>query len=239
MQVEPSFDQVPFDNSGEGNPPLLRVENLTIDRGHCRVVEGVSFQLPQGSHTAIIGPNGAGKSSLIQAILGLIPCRGRLEWLGNPVIGYIPQKLPVLRSFPLSVVEMVALACSCSGKLCKQRVREALHTVGLDQKAHRPIGVLSGGELKRMLLAYCLVLQPQFLVLDEALAGVDRAGAVAFTELLQKLRTVYNWTILQVSHDLQLIREQVDWVIGINRSVIFMGKPGQVLQGDYLQRLYG
>lgn len=214
------------------------MENLTIDRGHCRVVEGVSFQLPVGSHTAIVGPNGAGKSSLVQAILGLIPYRGRVEFLRQPVVGYVPQKLPFPRNFPLSVAEMVALGCAQRSAGCKQRVREALYQVGLDHKRQKPIGGLSGGELKRMLLAYCLVLQPQFLVLDEALAGVDRAGAVAFTELLGQLQSLYGWTILQVSHDLSLLRQQVDWVIGINRSVVFMGKPDQVLEGEYLQRLY-
>ena len=196
--------------------PLMRVQNLTIDRGHHRAVEGVSFDLPRGSHTAIIGPNGAGKSSLVQAILGLVPCQGRIDFPPNLIIGYIPQKFLLKGVFPLSVAEMVALGAR--GRVSQARVQEALYQVGLEHKSHRPIGVLSGGELKRMLLAHCLVLCPHLLVLDEAMAGVDRKGALEFRDLLQQLRLVNQWTILEVSHELKLLEDQVDWVIGLNRS---------------------
>ncbi len=216
--------------------PLMRVQNLTIDRGHHRAVEDVSFDLPRGSHTAIIGPNGAGKSSLIQAVLGLIPCQGRIESPPNLVIGYIPQKFPLKGVFPLSVAEMVALGAR--GRVARTRIQEALYQVGLEHKCHRPIGVLSGGELKRMLLAHCLVLCPHLLVLDEAMAGVDRKGALEFRDLLQQLRQVNHWTILEVSHDLKLLENQVDWVIGLNRSVVMAGSPKEILTPDRLAKLY-
>ncbi len=217
--------------------PLLRVKNLTIDRGHHRVVEGVSFDLHQGSHTAIIGPNGAGKSSLVQAVLGLIPFQGTIEFSAEFTVGYIPQKFPFDRGFPLSVKEMVALGAG--RRASPQKVREALWEVGLADKSHRPIGVLSGGELKRMLLAHCLVLNPQLLVLDEAMAGVDRQGALCFMELLKQLRRCHGWTILEVSHDIKILEHQADWVIGLNRSVVIAGSPSQLLTPEHLAKLYG
>ncbi len=215
--------------------PLVKVCNLTIDLGGHRAIEGVSFQLQRGTHTAIIGPNGAGKSSLVRAVLGLIPFQGRIEVPKDLKIGYVPQKFPFDRGFPLSVAEMVALGA----RVAPVRIREALYQVGLEHKAHKPIGVLSGGELKRMLLAHCLVLDPQLLVLDEAMAGVDRGGAVAFGELLKQLRQANQWTILEVSHDLKMLESQVDWVIGLNRSVVIAGTPEQLLTPEHLAKLYG
>jgi zinc transport system ATP-binding protein len=215
--------------------PLVRVQNLTIDRGHHRAIEGVSFDLVRGSHTAIIGPNGAGKSSLVQALVGLIPCQGTIDLPHHLVIGYIPQTFSLPKGFPLSVAEMVSLG----GKVSPAKVREALYLVGLDHKSQRPIGVLSGGELKRMLLAYCLVREPQLLILDEAMAGIDRQGAIQFRALLQQLRQLKGFTILEVCHDLKLLEQEVDWIIGINRSVIMAGTPKELLKPDQLAKLYG
>lgn len=220
--------------------PLLSVMNLRIDRGDYRAIEGVSFDVKPGSRTVIIGPNGAGKSSLIQAILGLIPHNlGGIKFAPNVStnIGYIPQKFPFDRGFPLSVWEMVSLGIK--GKVSAQNIRNALTQVGLEHKAKNPIGVLSGGELKRMLLAHCLVMCPKLLILDEAMAGVDAAGELAFGELLTHLRLAHNWTILEVSHNLNTIENQADWVICLNRSVVMQGTPQEILNKENLTKLYG
>ena len=235
------------------NLPVVDVQNLTVVRGKYPAVESVSFQIFPGSNTAIIGPNGAGKSTLIQAILGLIPYRsGYIEILGRQIkdlgkhwqkIGYIPQKLPFDRSFPLTVTELVSLGWPQRG-LMKSReklmaVEKALIQVNLQNHAKQPIGSLSGGELKRVLLAYCLVQHRQLLILDEVMAGVDPTGEIEFAELLANLHNKKAFSILQVSHDLDMVSRYCDQVICMNRRLLCQGKPNVALDEDNLSEIYG
>ncbi len=239
-----------------GEPPVVKVSNLTIYRGEYTAVESVSFQLSSGTNTAIVGPNGAGKSTLIQAILGLREHQaGKIKIFGHQIkklgklwhsIGYIPQKLPFDRSFPLSVAELVSLGYHHQrgflgfGKSRKrQAVEYVLEQVNLQNRAHQRIGVLSGGELKRVLLAYCLVVPRRLLVLDEAMAGVDATGEAEFADLLAKLQQEQAWTILQVSHDLDMVSRYCDRVICMNRRLLCQGVPSIALSTENINRIYG
>lgn len=239
-----------------GELPVVKVSNLTIYRGEYTAVESVSFQLSSGTNTAIVGPNGAGKSTLIQAILGLIEHQaGEIQIFGHQIknlgqlwhsIGYIPQKWPFDRSFPLSVAELVGLGYHHQrsflgfGKSRKrQAVEYALEQVNLQERADRRIGVLSGGELKRVLLAYCLVVPRRLLILDEAMAGVDATGEAEFAKLLAKLQREHAWTILQVSHDLDMVSRDCDRVICMNRSLLCQGVPSIALSLENINRIYG
>ncbi len=235
------------------NLPVIDVQNLTVVRGKYQAVESVSFQIFPGSNTAIIGPNGAGKSTLIQAILGLISYQsGYVEILGRQIkdlgkywqkIGYIPQKLPFDRSFPLSVAELVSLGSPQRGFMKSRAklisVEKALLQVNLQNQAKQPIGSLSGGELKRVLLAYCLVQPRQLLILDEVMAGVDPTGEVEFAELLANLQQENGFSIIQVSHDLDMVSRYCDQVICINRRLLCHGKPSVTLHEDNLTEIYG
>ncbi len=168
--------------------PIVTVRNLSVMRGEYLAVDNVSFELLPGTHTAIIGPNGAGKTTLIKTILGLIEARegeirlfdgtGKQSKRLKQEIGYIPQKFPFERTFPLTVSELVGLGLNSkqwwySSIRKRERIYQALEQVHLTKQAQQKIGTLSGGELKRVLLAYCLVVPRRLLVLDEALAGVD------------------------------------------------------------------
>ena len=167
------------------NQPIVTVSNLSVMRGEHLAVDNVSFELLPGTHTAIIGPNGAGKSTLIKSILGLVEAQsGDIKFFTKSSkklkrfkseIGYIPQKFPFERTFPLTVSELVALGLSNKkwwyrSKRKQKRIDQALEQVNLTKQAKQKIGTLSGGELKRVLLAYCLVAPRRLLVLDEALA---------------------------------------------------------------------
>ena len=223
-------------------------------RGEYLAIDNVSFELLSGTHTAIIGPNGAGKTTLIKSILGLItPHSGEIRLFDATTkhskrfkqeIGYIPQKLPFERTFPLTVSELVGLGLNNKqwwyfSKRKQQIIYEALEQVNLIKQAKQKIGTLSGGELKRVLLAYCLVVPRRFLVLDEALAGVDATGEIEFATLLNNLKQEHNWTILEVSHDLDLVSKYCDSVICINRRLLYQGSPNTTLTPENLLQIYG
>ena len=206
------------------------------------------------NQSAIIGPNGAGKSTLIKTILGLIQARsGEIKLFNStgkqlkrlkPEIGYIPQKFPFDRTFPLTVSELVGLGLNSKQwwydrKRQRGKIDRALEQVHLAQKAQQKIGTLSGGELKRVLLAYCLVVPRRLLVLDEALAGVDATGEMEFAALLNNLKREHHWTILEVSHDLDLVSRYCDSVICMNRRLLYQGSPSTTLTPENLLQIYG
>ncbi|MBE8965985.1 metal ABC transporter ATP-binding protein [Nostocales cyanobacterium LEGE 12452] len=243
--------------------PILKVEGLTVYQGSYLAVQDVSFELLPGTDTAIVGPNGAGKSTLVKAVLDLIPrSAGTIEILGRPIsrlghlrhtLGYMPQNFIFDRSFPISVSELVGLGWTKEGKrknsffskLWRQdreklaAVTEALRRTDAYHLQHQAIGTLSGGQLKRVLLAYCLVMPRKLLVLDEAFAGVDVQGAADFYALLNELKREEGWTVLQVSHDIDMVNRHCDRVLCLNQSIVCTGKPEIALSPQNLLATYG
>ena len=234
--------------------PIVTVKDLSVMRGKYLAIDNISFELLSGTHTAIIGPNGAGKTTLIKSILGLRkPHSGEIKLFDGrkknskqfkQEIGYIPQKFPFERTFPLTVSELVGLGLNNKkwwyfSKRKQQIIYQALEQVHLIKQAKQKIGTLSGGELKRVLLAYCLVVPRRLLVLDEALAGVDVTGEIEFATLLNNLKQEHNWTILEVSHDLDLVSKYCDSVICLNRRLLYQGSPSTTLTPENLLQIYG
>ncbi|MBN3886388.1 MULTISPECIES: metal ABC transporter ATP-binding protein [unclassified Nostoc] len=242
---------------------ILKVEGLTVYQGSYLAVRDVSFELFPGTDTAIVGPNGAGKSTLVKAVLDLIPrSAGTIEILGRPIarlghlrhtLGYMPQNFIFDRSFPISVRELVGLGWVKEGKIKNSffsklwrqdreksaAVTEALGRTDAYHLQHQAIGTLSGGQLKRVLLAYCLVMPRKLLVLDEAFAGVDVQGAADFYALLNELKREEAWTVLQVSHDIDMVNRHCDRVLCLNQSIVCTGKPEIALSPQNLLATYG
>ncbi len=240
---------------------VLAVQNLTVYRGFQAAVQDVSFQLQAGTDTAIVGPNGAGKSTLVQAILGILPRQaGVVSLLGAPLsqtgvlpircrqqIAYLPQNFLFDRRVPMTVHELVGLGWGKLGwelpwvnRQQRQRaINQALARVNADHLQHQAIGQLSGGEMKRVLLAYCLVFPRKLLILDEAPAGLDVRGEADFYDLLYQLKQEENWAILQISHDLDMVRRHCDQVLCLNRMLLCQGGPDVALAHENLALAYG
>lgn len=245
---------------GQGKP-ILAVEGLSVCRGQQLALEAVSFCLEAGTDAAIIGPNGAGKSTLVQAILGILPRQaGRVSLLGHELsvggaipaavqsqIAYLPQHFLVDRRIPLTVAELVALGWDRLGitlpwakaKARRQAVAAALARVGAAHLGDHFISALSGGETKRVLLAYCVVRSRQLLILDEAPAGLDVRGEADFYRLLYELKEAEGWSILQISHDLDMVRRHCDRVLCLNRRLLCQGVPETALAPENLTATYG
>jgi zinc transport system ATP-binding protein len=240
---------------------VLSVEGLTVYRGTYEAVQNVSFSLEQGTDMAIVGPNGAGKSTLIQAILGILPRQsGEVTILGQslsrsgvlpmPVrqqIAYLPQNFLFDRRLPMTVAELVGLGWDqlglslpwVGGRARRLAIRQALAQVDATHLMHQPISGLSGGETKRVLLAYCLVRPRRLLILDEAPAGLDIRNESDFYGLLHALKQEQGWAILQISHDLEMVRKTCDRVLCLNRKLLCQGVPDLVLSPDNLATAYG
>jgi zinc transport system ATP-binding protein len=225
-------------------PPLLRAEGVTFAYGRGAVLEDVDLIVRPGEFVALVGPNGSGKSTLLKVLLGtLVPAAGRVELLGvapsrlteRGRIGYVPQR-PVLESeVPATVEEIVA-----AGRLARRGwwrplrqqdrdyVRHALESVGLGDLAARPLNELSGGQQQRAFIARAFASEPDLLLLDEPIAGVDVESQRRFRDSLVHLIADHGAGVLLVSHELSAVAPDLDRVVVLKRHVLFDGPPTEL-----------
>jgi zinc transport system ATP-binding protein len=218
-------------------PLLLEIEHLAIRRNLEALLDDVTLGVARGSLHVIVGPNGAGKSTLLSAVLGLIPFSGRivLNWSRSGAIGYVPQSFAVDPTLPVTVEDFLALTrqrrpvCLGLSATTRRAVSGLLARVGLGGLERRPLAVLSGGELRRVLLAHALDPEPELLILDEPTSGLDEAAGTWLEATLTTIKGLGRTTILMVSHDLDQVRRIADRVTVLDRRSIAEGPVAQVL----------
>jgi zinc transport system ATP-binding protein len=216
--------------------PLLVVDNIGFAIRGNPILQDVSLRVTGGEIVALIGPNGAGKSTLVRIVLGLLrPDRGRI-WLKPGVrVGYTPQGLAMDDTLPLTVRRFITLGTAAP----RDRVRAVLAEVGAAQVLDSPVQAISGGELQRVLLARALLREPDLLVLDEPIQGVDLNGQYELYDLIGGLRRRRGCGILMVSHELHLVMAATDHVICLNRHVCCSGHPDHVTRDPAYLSLFG
>ena len=215
---------------------LIDVDNLTVRQRGRTLIDRVSLQVRRGEIVTIIGPNGSGKSTTIRAILGIIKANaGHVTKLPNLKIGYVPQKLEINWSMPLTVERFMRLTESHSD----DSIAAALATTGVEALAKRELTVLSGGEFQRVLIARAMASQPDLLVLDEPVQGVDFNAELEIYQLIARLRDKHDCGVLLVSHDLHIVMAETDTVVCLNGHVCCSGSPKAVTNSDQFQNLFG
>ena len=216
--------------------PLVEFLDVSIVRQREFLVSHVSLRVQRGGIHVIVGPNGAGKTTLLVALLGQIPFDGRIvaHWARDGRVGYVPQAFHVDSSLPVTVEDFLALTrqrrpvCFGINAGTRARVATMLREVGLSGLERRPLSVLSGGELRRVLLANALDPMPELLILDEPASGLDEGGVQQLEELLRMLRDS-GATVLMVSHDLEQVRRVADRVTVLDRAIVTEGPPADTL----------
>jgi zinc transport system ATP-binding protein len=203
---------------------LLEVSDLTVRHGREVLLSNISFSVQRGSLHALVGPNGAGKTTLLTAILGLIPFSGRIvaHWEGSGRIAYVPQQFHVDRTLPVTAADFLALTrqrrpvCFGIAPPARKRISLLLDRVGLKGFESRLLSVLSGGELRRVLLANALDPLPELLILDEPAGGLDETAARWLDGTLASLKG--EMTVVMVSHDSEQVRRIADHVTVLERA---------------------
>lgn len=230
------------------NAPAVRFAHVRVRLGERDILEDICAEAPAGGSTVLVGPNGAGKTTLLMCLLGEQRFTGSILFSGGaraPRAAYVPQQLAPDRGLPLRVDEFLALNRQRRPLWLGLRVPAAhdavrlLELVRAEHLAQCRMGDLSGGELRRVLLAAALGREPELLILDEPEAGVDVRGERLFWEVLDAVRRERGFTQIMVSHNLPLVAHYATHVICINRTVRAAGAPRATLTSPLLMELFG
>ena len=201
---------------------VLRAEGLSAGYGGRLVVEDVSFTIGDGDVLAVVGPNGSGKTTLLRALLGMIaPVAGSVEILGRVglsprdverKVAYIPQRLEIDHTFPISLREMLALSAPGAD------IERFLDFLELRPLLDHRVGDLSGGQLQRAMMAYAAAKGPRLLVMDEPTSWVDAKGADCALCIMEEFKS-RGMALLVVTHDFSSLEGIATHVLGISHSL--------------------
>lgn len=218
--------------------PLLSVRNLSVDAGGRSIIRSLSFEVKPGDCMAIIGPNGAGKTLLLNALLGLVQYQGKVDWRAGTRLGYVPQRITADRQLPIHFRDLLRAKAKLMN-VPEDELHAVCERVGLGPELlDSRIGVLSGGQFQKALIAFALVGQPNVLLFDEPTASLDEITEERIYELLHDLQVERGITLILISHDLTVVYRYANTVLCLSKGHPCMGAPRDVLTPELLEELY-
>ena len=219
-----------------GKDTLVALDGAGLSISNKWLVREVSMSVSAGEIVTLIGPNGSGKSTTAKMALGIMtPSEGSVYRRENARVSYVPQRLSIDWTMPLSVNRFISLTRS----LQKKEIKRVLSMTETEHLYDAEVRTLSGGEFQRVLLARAIAKSPQFLVLDEPVQGVDFNGEIALYKLIEKIRNELNCGIVLISHDLHVVMSSTDRVICLNGHVCCSGTPAVVATEPEFRALFG
>ena len=215
---------------------LIELNNCGVKRSHKWLVRGVSLKVSKGEIVTLIGPNGSGKSTTAKIALGILkPDEGK-NFIKNDIkISYVPQKISIDWSLPLRVIDFMNLI----EKFTINKITDVLSMTGIKHLLYDDVRILSGGEFQRLLMARAILKNPNFLVLDEPVQGVDYPGEIALYKTIQDIVINIKCGILLISHNLHVVMSQTDHVICLNGHVCCSGAPKSIVKETEYIKLFG
>ena len=230
-------------HSGENLPmatsvseKLVSLRNAGIEREGRWLVRGVDLSISRGEIVTLIGPNGSGKSTTARMVSGVLkPDEGRVEQARGLRLSYVPQKLHVDWTLPLTVERFMQL----TRRVPREEADSALVATGVAHLRHAEVRTLSGGEFQRVMLARAIARKPDLLVLDEPVQGVDFTGEIGLYDLIKRIRDDLHCGVLLISHDLHVVMAATDRVICLNGHVCCSGTPTAVASSEAYRSLFG
>lgn len=229
----------------------IRINHLGVRYGEQEVLSDINLHIHCGSLNVIIGKNGAGKSTLVKAILDDIPHIGEIEFrdtkdgrMQKLKIGYVPQTVNIEQNTPVSVYDMIASYESGypvflpKKRALYERIRRSLKVFEAEELIDRKVCNLSGGQLQRVLLSMAIMDEPNLLLLDEPVSGIDRNGMELFYRTMDYLKKNYDLAIILISHDLDYVVKYADHVVLLDATVLKQGKPRDVFESPEFAKVF-
>jgi len=237
--------------------PAINITDLSYSFGKHPVLKNLGFCVEPGSFFIIIGPNGSGKTTLMKLMAGILKIQmGRIDILGRPhhrytpkalarKVALVPQRLPL--DLPFTVGQTVLLGrAPYQGTLGIEQAgdlevaHQAMQFTQVGHLSRATLGQLSGGEQQRVFIARAISQEPRIMLLDEPTASLDLAHQVRVMDLMERLKTEKNITVVMVSHDVNLAAMYGGRVLLLkDGAVLSMGSPADVLAYETLEAAYG
>jgi zinc transport system ATP-binding protein len=215
---------------------LIAAQGLDVRLGGALVLHRVDFRIAKGEIVTVVGPNGSGKSTLLRVLIGAVrPTAGRVVRQAGLTIGYVPQKLHIDPTLPLTARRFLDLPV----RVDVARAAAALARAGVPGVEARQMADLSGGQFQRVLLARAILSDPDLLILDEPTQGLDQPGSAAFYRQIEEVRRATGCAVLMVSHELHVVMSASDRVICLNGHVCCEGTPEHVSAAPAYRELFG
>ncbi|GAB2647762.1 ATP-binding cassette domain-containing protein [Vibrio panuliri] len=215
---------------------LISSQALCVKFGNHLVLDRINLSVNPGEIVTIVGPNGSGKSTLLKTLIGAVsPFSGQVERSPALKIGYVPQRLHIDETLPMTVNRFLNLPLRRS----QNAIKQALLRAGVQGLEKQQLNALSGGQLQRVLLARALLEEPTLLLLDEATQGLDHRGTANFYQQIEAIRNETGCAVIMVSHDLNVVMRRTDRVICINGQVCCEGVPEKVSESAEYKALFG
>ena len=211
---------------------LFSVKDITVRYDHITALEHVQFDVYKGDFIAVVGVNGSGKTTLAKSILNLLRIsEGRINWSNGTKLGYLPQHTGLEdRFFPATVNEVVSTGLlkdkpfpKWLKRIDRRTITQTLQLFDIDHLGRKRLGELSGGQQQRVLLARSMVMTPDVLILDEPTSALDQSSRQRFMDLLKKLNTENNLTILLITHDVAGVENYANRVLYLEKNPLFDG----------------
>lgn len=215
---------------------LVTLQDISVRLGGHTALTNVDFHIDKGEIVTVVGPNGSGKTTLLKTIIGAVkPNKGRLERAEDLRIGYVPQRLAIDNTLPLTVGRFLSLPRRHSAESTKAALDEA----GANDLMDRQMTALSGGQFQRVLLARAILEKPDLLILDEPTTGLDQPGSAALYRQIEQVRRDLGAAVLMVSHELHVVMSASDRVVCLNGHVCCHGAPEIVADAPEYRALFG
>lgn len=216
--------------------PLVSLTGAGVRRNTDWLVRGVDLTVGDAEIVTLIGPNGSGKSTTAKMALGLIaPSEGTAQRRSGLTVGYVPQRLTIDWTLPLDVERFMHL----TGRVAQEAVETSLDATGVAHLRRSEVRALSGGEFQRVMMARAMARQPDLMVLDEPVQGVDFTGEIAIYDLIRTIRDDLGCGVLLISHDLHVVMAATDRVVCLNGHVCCSGPPTAVASDPAYRELFG
>lgn len=230
----------------------IKISHLGVVIGSQEILTDINLHIHCGSLNAVVGKNGAGKSTLVKAVLGDLPYTGSIAFkdrengqIQKLKIGYVPQNINIEKHTPVSVYDLIASYQSrfpvflCKRKGLYDEIRESLKVFEADSLIDKQVCNLSGGELQRVLLTLAVMDEPNLLLLDEPVSGIDQNGMELFYRLIDYLKRNFDLAVILISHDLDYVAKYADWVILLDKTVLKQGTVKEVYRSREFKQVFG
>ncbi|QOD38056.1 metal ABC transporter ATP-binding protein [Candidatus Wolbachia massiliensis] len=226
-------------NLSNVNNSILKIENLALTYGSKKVLDGINISIERGDIVTILGPNGGGKTSLVKVIAGVNKnCTGSVVFADNIKIGYMPQNFSISNLMPITAEYFLLNSFSKKLNINPSIITEVIELVGIGNILQNQVLEISAGQTQLLLLARCLIAEPDLIILDEPVSAMDINARAKFYDIIGKVAKKRLISILMTSHDLNSIVPCSDYIICINHTIYCQGKPNEIMENKTLSEIF-